>query len=367
MLERLAANTTYPKIEVVAIDDGSTDASREILRRWRDSGRFPAFQLLEREHAGAIEALNAGLQRARGEVIVQLDADASVETPGWVERMLALLVVDERVGAVTAKVVLDTGRIHACGVSLIGPEGLHDRPSRITERTGRRLWHTRVDRPREGSRMEEGHIAEVDSGIGCCLMYRRTDALQAGGYDPGFSPVWFDDLDLCIAIRREGKKVFFTPDVRVVHHVRMGHQGQAGAEGIRDRAIRRSRRLASRVGAVSPATRAAMARRMGLNQPPPEHVGRLLHHYGYWREKWGWDLLNPDMTELRRRWGATEICWAFDSHRNAAGEELLSELVRVSEAASRTPLQGAADRGPSSARRRDARAGSEGDPTPSGG
>ncbi len=151
VLERLAAHTTYDRVEVVAVDDGSEDASREILRRWRDSGRFPAFQLLEREHGGAIEALNAGLEAAGGEVIVQLDADASIETPGWVETMLAMLLADERVGVVTAKVVLDSGLIHACGVNLVGPGGLHDRPSRITEREGRRVWHQRVERPREGT------------------------------------------------------------------------------------------------------------------------------------------------------------------------------------------------------------------------
>ncbi len=364
-MERLAAHTTYPMVEVIAVDDGSTDASREILRRWRDSGRFPAFRLLEHEHAGAIAALNAGLREARGDVVVQLDADASIETPGWVERMLPLLLFDDRVGVVTAKVVLDTGRLHACGVSLLGPEGLHDRPSRITERVGRRVWHTRVDRPLEGTSMEERRVAEVDSGIGCCMMYRRADAVQAGGYDPGFSPVWFDDIDLCIAIRREGRKVFFTPDVRIVHRVTMRDPSRGERNGIRDRALRRSRGLAARVGSVSPAVRSAVARRMGLNRPPPEHVERLLHHYGYWREKWGWDLLNPDITELRRRYGDTEICWALDPHRKAGGEELLTELTRVSQAASREILQGTRDRNPSSAPRRDARAGREGGATAS--
>lgn len=328
VLQRLAEHTTYPHIQVVAVDDGSTDQSRQILRRWRDSERFPDFQLLEREHGGAIDALNAGLEVAGGEVIVQLDADASIETPGWVQRMLPLLLLDDRVGVLTAKVVLDTGRLHACGVNVIGEEGLHDRPSRITEGVGRRVWHSRVDRPVEGSRAEELGPAEVDSGIGCCMMYRRADALEAGGYDRGFSPVWFDDIDLCVAIRREGRKVFFTPEVRVVHHVT---SRQAAREGLSDRLRRRSRSVISRAGAVSPAARAAVARRMGLNQPRPKHAERLRHHYGYWREKWGWDLLNPDMAEVTRRYADTEICWATDPQRKAAGEELTEAMGRLGQ------------------------------------
>ena len=51
------------------------------------------------------------------------------------------------------------------------------------------------------------------------MMYRREAALEPGGYDPGLEPVWFDDLDLTLCMRREGLKVFCLPEVRVVHHV----------------------------------------------------------------------------------------------------------------------------------------------------
>jgi glycosyltransferase involved in cell wall biosynthesis len=77
-LHRLLRHTTYPDFERVVVDDGSTDASRRILRRWRDERRFPSFTLLEREQRGAAAALNDALAHAGGELVVQLDGDATV-------------------------------------------------------------------------------------------------------------------------------------------------------------------------------------------------------------------------------------------------------------------------------------------------
>ena len=135
VLDRLAANTTYSDVELIVVDDGSTDASRDILRRWRDARAFAGeVTLIEQENAGAIAALNAALGAAGGEVCVQLDADASIQTPGWIERMLELMLCDAHVGVVTAKVVMDSGELHTCGVSVVHPLGLHDRSSSARSR-----------------------------------------------------------------------------------------------------------------------------------------------------------------------------------------------------------------------------------------
>jgi GT2 family glycosyltransferase len=317
VLERLAANTTYPNVELVVVDDGSTDDSRAILRRWRGSARLPGFRLIEREHGGVIEALNAGLADTTGELVVQLDADASIETPGWLERMVSFFESDPRVGVVTGKIVFDWGEIHTCGVDVIGPEGFHDRGAVITEPVGRRTYHQRVIRFREGSCAACEAIAEVDGGIGCCMMYRREAALELGGYDPGYAPVWFDDLDLTIGIRRLGLKVFFMPEVRVIHHV-----GRRLADEPAPR--RAARAVRKRIGAaLPPSARRRVSQTLGIDRPPKEKWERLLRHYGYWRKKWGFDMLNPDMAEVRAQWGDTELCWRFNPEMREAGQRIV--------------------------------------------
>jgi hypothetical protein len=51
----------------------------------------------------------------------------------------------------------------------------------------------------------------------------------------------------------------------------------------------------------------------------PEKMALVQRHYAYWREKWGFDMLNPDMDELRRRYDGTELCWAYDGERREHG------------------------------------------------
>ncbi len=234
VLTRLAENTTYEDVELVAVDDGSTDASLEILRSWEP--RFPRMTVHTKENGGAIDTLNYALERASGDVVVQLDADASIETHGWLEKMLGLLESDDRVGVVTAKIVMDDGFVHACGVDLVAASGMQDRPTTLTEPVGERTWHFRAERMREGVWADEDVACEVDAGLGCCLMYRRADALEAGGYDRGYSPVWFDDIDLCLGIRKLGRKVFYLPDVHVIHHI--NGRMAAGRDPLAKRAVK---------------------------------------------------------------------------------------------------------------------------------
>ena len=85
-LDSLAAQT-LKNIEIVLINDGSTDSSSEILRDY--IARCPTFRLIEQENKGSSEARNTGLKVATGEFIGFVDADDWVE-PQMFEELLKM-------------------------------------------------------------------------------------------------------------------------------------------------------------------------------------------------------------------------------------------------------------------------------------
>ena len=74
---------THPAVHVVVVDDGSSDGSREVLRGFEDR-----VEVVLQEQGGQASALNAGLERCRGEVLLVLDADDRLR-PQAAERVAA--------------------------------------------------------------------------------------------------------------------------------------------------------------------------------------------------------------------------------------------------------------------------------------
>lgn len=79
---------THPGVHVVVVDDGSTDDSRQVLRGFEDR-----VEVVLKEQGGQASALNAGLERCRGEVLLVLDAD-DVLRPQAAERVAAAFAAD---------------------------------------------------------------------------------------------------------------------------------------------------------------------------------------------------------------------------------------------------------------------------------
>jgi hypothetical protein len=146
-------------------------------------------------------------------------------------------------------------------------------------------------------------------------------------------------VDPCIKIRQRGRKVFYTPEVRVIHHFGPRWERDLASSRWTPRRIRRS--LVRRVGMRLPHRLGrAIEHRLDmdfLGYFTREQCARLRHHHRYWRTKWGWDARNPDMSAVERRWGGTEICWATDPDRRAAGERIVEAYyARRDERAVRT-------------------------------
>lgn len=94
LLDSIEAQTLQPD-EVIIVDGGSHDGTRELLETWAEG--WPGAVILAAPGTNIAQGRNAGIRRARGEVIAVTDAGV-VLAPTWLERLLEALTLDPDAG-----------------------------------------------------------------------------------------------------------------------------------------------------------------------------------------------------------------------------------------------------------------------------
>jgi glycosyltransferase involved in cell wall biosynthesis len=182
---------TFTDYEVIVIDDGSTDNTREIVQQFGDRVR-----LIEQPHRGIVAARNAGIASSRGELVVQLDADDL-----WLPTALAALVPAFDDPAIAA----------ACADVLVWDERTPwDQCPRYWERFRRGDRDTTI----LDQLLQENFIPHLT-----CLV-RRSILDRLGGYDEGASSA--EDYDMWLRIALVGGEIRCLDQVHGVYRVRTG-------------------------------------------------------------------------------------------------------------------------------------------------
>jgi GT2 family glycosyltransferase len=193
-LERLATvGAGAVAFETIVFLDGAGDDEAERLRRRVRGARVES----SRVELGLAGALNRARARARGEFLVSLHDDAEIE-PGWLEALVAAAEADPRAGAVGSLVLHMDRRVQAAGRELL-PSGL------TTPAWGRSVRD--LDR-----------VQVVDYCGSSSLLIRATTWDEVGGADERFYPLYYVDVDLCVAILARGRRVLLAPQSVIRHH-----------------------------------------------------------------------------------------------------------------------------------------------------
>jgi glycosyltransferase involved in cell wall biosynthesis len=106
-LDSLRAQT-YPSMEIIVINDGSTDGTMKCLQRQKD------IKLLDHSHRGIAAALNDGLAAARGDYIARMDADDLCH-PERIEQQASYLDAFPEIGVVGCRVAFGGNREKQAG------------------------------------------------------------------------------------------------------------------------------------------------------------------------------------------------------------------------------------------------------------
>ena len=174
----------YAPLEILAVDNASTDGSQQMVR-----DEFPDVHLVALPANVAAAARNEGVRAAKGEIVFTLDNDVLFTTPYDVARGVAVFERHPRAAVVN--------------FTILGPDGV----------LSRRDWC----HPRDPERWANTEFATdyVLEGASAC---RREAFLSSGGYWPPFF-IGHEGWDLALRLLDAGHELVYTPEVRVRHMV----------------------------------------------------------------------------------------------------------------------------------------------------
>ena len=206
-LESLLARTEWPNLEILVVDNGSTDGTRDLLEaiEERDSRVRVIFH---DENRGFAAACNAGLAAATGEILVILNND-TVVTRGWLTALARHLAADPKLGLVgpVTNAIANAARV------TVG----------YTDVSGLAEWAEDYVRAHDREAFEIPMLA-----LFCAAMPRRVFQ-EVGPLDERFGAGLFEDDDYNRRVHEKGWEVRCARDA-FVHHWQMASFRRLGRE-----------------------------------------------------------------------------------------------------------------------------------------
>jgi len=182
----LAINYPKDKLEIVVVDDGSTDKTYELAKKF-ESSTFKIRVFKKKENGGKGSALNFGIKKSRSEIIFSMDADTFVE-PNAVKLMVSRFYSDEVMSVTPA-------------MGICNPKSVFQRIQQIEYYLGvflRKVFST---------------VNAIHVTPGAFSAYRRKFFINHGGYDENDIT---EDLEVALRIQDKGYIIENVPEA-VVH------------------------------------------------------------------------------------------------------------------------------------------------------
>ncbi len=181
--------------QLIIVNDCSTDNTDALLDKVEN-----ADIINNKENLDFLKSANIGAGEAKGKYIVFLNNDVTVRH-NWLKHLVDTIDSRTDCGAVGAKLVSMDGKLQEAGCT-IWPDGNV----------------TLIGNGDSPFKPEYSYLRETDYCSGACLLVDKKLFLDLGGFDERYSPAYYEDVDLCMAIRDLGKKVLYQPKSVIFHH-----------------------------------------------------------------------------------------------------------------------------------------------------
>lgn len=201
--------------EVILVDNGSKDNTPEVLLWFKGVASQRGIDctiIRHEENVGAIAGRNEAMQICRGEFFVFMDNDAMVKDKQWLSKLEAALNADDRRGIVSGKLLFpwEPYAIEFAG-GAVSPNG--------------RVGY--LGRGESRNSPEHNIERECQCVISACIMLKRRLIEDVGMLDEAYSPVQYEDIDLCYRARQNGWVVWYAPHVEMWHFENITTAGSA--------------------------------------------------------------------------------------------------------------------------------------------
>jgi GT2 family glycosyltransferase len=225
--------TAWEHLEIVVVDNDSVQPqTKAYLRQLIKKG----VKVLHVPGAFNFAQLNnMAVAAASGEIVGLINNDIEALHSGWLDEMVSQLL-SPGVGAVGAKLLWPNGMVQHGGVLL----GVGNVAGHYGNRLHEADW---------GNHGRNQLVQQVSAVTAACLLMRKRDYLAAGGMDASAFPVAFNDVDLCLKLRAQGKTIVWTPYARLLH-VESASRGHEDSPQKRSRSQRELDQLRQRWGAA---------------------------------------------------------------------------------------------------------------------
>lgn len=191
-----------PKLtyEIILVDNGSTDGSAELFHKIQGN---KLRVILHQKNLGFSKANNSGIKKALGQYILLLNSDTEIKR-GTLEALVEFAKHTPSVGIVAPRLLNSDGSLQASAFRLPTPKLAFQEYW-----LGKKVYEKYVPRVIKP--------IEVEAVVAAAILITPQAINRAGLLDERYF-MYFEDLDYCRKVRAVGLKIYYLPEVEVIHH-----------------------------------------------------------------------------------------------------------------------------------------------------